>query len=173
MSSSLTERRRSQRDSRPSADLTSNYSLLAVPIMDGLTALREIRSMEARGDLPGHQGSFPPPSFSLPVRGAADLFSRSVCLSVTGNARKGQIEAVKEAGGEQSQSHAFPSTRPLSDDLFLPFLSRRLRHQTLRFRFVKHISISLSPSQNLYSSLPFTSHSRSLREDPRTGLVST
>ena len=48
---------------------------LEMPIMDGLTAVREIRSAEAAGTL-----------------------SRQMVIALTGNARQGQIDQAMEAG---------------------------------------------------------------------------
>jgi CheY-like chemotaxis protein len=47
-----------------------------MPVMDGLTAVREIRKMEAAGELPGSNRIY----------------------AITANAREGQIEAAKDAG---------------------------------------------------------------------------
>jgi len=47
-----------------------------MPVMDGLTAVREIRRMEASGEIPG----------------------RNRVFALTGNARAGQVESAREAG---------------------------------------------------------------------------
>jgi len=59
---------------------------LEMPVMDGLTAVREIRAAEANGTL-----------------------MRNMVIALTGNARQGQIDQALEAGmddGESAQSTA-------------------------------------------------------------------
>ena len=46
-------------------------------VMDGLTAVRRIREMEASGELPG---------------------KRNKIFALTGNAREGQVENIRSAG---------------------------------------------------------------------------
>ncbi|KAI0035068.1 hypothetical protein K488DRAFT_44039 [Vararia minispora EC-137] len=58
-----------------------------MPVMDGLTAVREIRRMESAGELPG----------------------RNVIFALTGNARSGQVENAREAGMDDVVASPPPS----------------------------------------------------------------
>lgn len=62
-----------------------------MPVMDGLTAVRQIRAMEAAGELPG---------------------PRNRIIALTGNAREGQIENIRKAGMDAVLVRCnFPSLR--------------------------------------------------------------
>jgi signal transduction histidine kinase/CheY-like chemotaxis protein len=63
-------------DAKPPGELTCMLLDWEMPVMDGLTCVREIRAMEARGEIGGH----------LPV------------LGLTANARPAQLEKATEAG---------------------------------------------------------------------------
>ena len=74
--------RQARRGSGPNRKKRYNAVLmdLEMPVMDGLTAVRELRSAEAAGTL-----------------------SRNMVIALTGNARQGQIDQALEAGMDDGE----------------------------------------------------------------------